>query len=166
MNPHGIDEANRGRCRRTDLTVTAIIARRTALAAGVAGAGAIALTACSSSGSSSKQAESAKTTEPSPSSQTVAKLADIKVGEAIAAKIGGKDVLVSRPTETTAVCFSAICTHRGCTVAPAGTKLECPCHHSMFDPKTGAVLSGPAPAPLNKVAVSVKNGEIVTAQLG
>src|SRR5690349_2026191 len=42
---------------------------------------------------------------------------------------------------------SAVCTHLGCTVNLAGDGFHCPCHGSVFD-KTGAVLSGPAPAGL------------------
>ncbi len=42
---------------------------------------------------------------------------------------------------------SAVCTHLGCTVNLAGAGFHCPCHGSVFD-KNGAVVSGPAPAPL------------------
>jgi Rieske Fe-S protein len=135
------------------------IDRRTALAAGFAGAGAVALAACSSSGGSSTSTTAASS---SSAGQQVAALAEIKVGEAVAAKLDGKDVLVSRPTASTAACFSAICTHMGCTVQPDGTKLVCPCHGSVYDAKTGAVLQGPAPSPLHKIAVTVDNGEVVT----
>ena len=88
---------------------------------------------------------------------------DIKVGESAAAKIGSANVLVCRTGQDTAVCFSAVCTHEGCQVKPDGAKLECPCHQSTYDAKTGKVLSGPAPKPLPKIAVKVSNGEIVTA---
>ena len=39
----------------------------------------------------------------------------------------GSPAIVARPTATTAVAFSAICTHEGCTVNPAGSELDCPC---------------------------------------
>jgi cytochrome b6-f complex iron-sulfur subunit len=42
---------------------------------------------------------------------------------------------------------SAVCTHLGCTVNLAGAGFHCPCHGSVFD-QSGAVVSGPAPAPL------------------
>jgi cytochrome b6-f complex iron-sulfur subunit len=59
------------------------------------------------------------------------------------------------------VAFSAICTHQGCTVAAAGTQLQCPCHGSVFDAFTGKVVNGPAQAPLGKVDVSVSGQDVV-----
>lgn len=148
------------------MTLNPVIARRTALAAGVAGAGAVALAACSSDSGTKSSKSSKSSKSDSSAGQDVATLADIKVGEAIAAKVDGKDVLVGRPTETTAVCFSAVCTHQGCTVQAAGAKLACPCHGSAFDAKTGAVINGPASAPLTKIAVKVDNGKVVTSSTG
>ncbi len=57
--------------------------------------------------------------------------------------------------------FSAICTHMGRTVAPAGKQLQCPCHGSVYDAATGKNLSGPAPRPLSPVSVHVAGGEVV-----
>ena len=48
-------------------------------------------------------------------------------------------------------------------MAPAGKQLQCPCHGSVYDATTGAVLSGPAPRALDKIAVSVEGGEVVPA---
>lgn len=61
--------------------------------------------------------------------------------------------------------YSARCTHQGCTVAysPKGEALVCPCHHSTYDAKNGAVFSGPADKPLRKLAVSVHDGRVFTA---
>jgi nitrite reductase/ring-hydroxylating ferredoxin subunit len=93
----------------------------------------------------------------------LAQLADIPVGSSISAKSGDKPLLIARPTATTVVAFSAICTHQGCTVAPAGKTFACPCHGSKYDAFTGAVINGPAPAPLHPFAVAVKNGAVVAA---
>ncbi|HEU5006153.1 MAG TPA: Rieske 2Fe-2S domain-containing protein, partial [Jatrophihabitantaceae bacterium] len=67
-----------------------------------------------------------------------------------------------RPSNTTAACFSAICTHMGCTVKPAGKQLHCPCHGSVYDAVTGKVIHGPAPRALSPVPVEVVDGEVVT----
>jgi Rieske Fe-S protein len=142
-----------------DMSVHPIIARRTVLAAGLAGAGAAALAACGTGGASS----SSKPGDASKPGQKVASLSAIKVGDSASANINGSPVLVCRTGQNSAVCFSAICTHEGCTVNPDGTKLVCPCHLSMYDAKTGKVLQGPAPSPLPQIKVTVANGEIVTA---
>lgn len=54
------------------------------------------------------------------------------------------------------------CTHLTCPVfyAKESDRLECPCHEGGFDVKTGNVLYGPPPRPLDKVQLDVKNGEV------
>jgi Rieske Fe-S protein len=60
--------------------------------------------------------------------------------------------------------FSAVCTHQGCTVNRVSDgKIDCPCHGSVFDASTGAVVAGPAPSPLPPVAISVRNGEVFSS---
>lgn len=99
-----------------------------------------------------------------PSGETVATLADIEVGGAVSATSGGKDIVVARPTAGSVAAFSAICTHRGCTVKPSGKELHCPCHGSSFSATTGQVIHGPAQDPLPAVAVHVENGKVVTGR--
>jgi nitrite reductase/ring-hydroxylating ferredoxin subunit len=90
-------------------------------------------------------------------------LANVPVGSAASATTAdGKPVIVAQPTAGTVVAFSAICTHRGCTVAPAGSELKCPCHGSVYKASDGSNVSGPAPRPLDRVAVKVVDGEVVT----
>jgi len=94
----------------------------------------------------------------------LAKVADVPVGGAVSAEdSNGKPVLVCRPTAGDVVAFSAICTHMGCTVAPQGKELQCPCHGSTYDLATGDNTGGPAPRPLAKVQVEVRKGEVVEA---
>ena len=45
------------------------------------------------------------------------------------------------------------CTHRGCTVQPAGDVLECPCHGSRYN-TVGEVVKGPAPRNLRPYPVT------------
>ncbi len=53
------------------------------------------------------------------------------------------------------------CTHLGCSVPWVAdeNQFHCPCHGSLFD-KTGVVLGGPAPRPLDTFSVVIKNGEV------
>jgi thiosulfate dehydrogenase [quinone] large subunit len=60
---------------------------------------------------------------------------------------GSPDIVV-RESDGTFAAHSAICTHAGCTVQYNGGQLLCPCHGSIFDARTGALLQGPAVAPL------------------
>jgi Rieske Fe-S protein len=146
--------------------------RRTILTTGAAVAGAavgtVALSACGAGTStSSTTPQSSSAPAGSPAAPTVGQplvaLSDIPVGQAKSAKTpDGMDIVVARPTDTTAAAFSAICTHMGCTVKPAGTELHCPCHGSVFNAVTGAVKKGPAASPLPPVSVKVDNGQVVT----
>ncbi|QTE31660.1 Rieske (2Fe-2S) protein [Pengzhenrongella sicca] len=94
----------------------------------------------------------------------LAKVADIPVGGAISATdSAGEPIILSQPTEGTIVGMSAICTHQGCTVLPAGEELDCPCHGSVFKAADGSTVSGPASEPLPAFAVRVENGEVLEA---
>jgi len=73
----------------------------------------------------------------------------------------GKPVILSQPTAGAVVAMTAICTHLGCTVAPAGAQLVCPCHGSVYKSADGSNVSGPAPKPLAAVTVHVVNGEVL-----
>jgi len=143
----------------TDHTVS----RRSVLAVGAAAAGSVALAAC---GSDSGTSGAASTTPPSPTGSTAGAagmiaVADVPVGGSASADNAGAPVVVAQPKAGEVVAFSAICTHKGCTVNPDGAQLKCPCHGSVYDAFTGEVVSGPAPAPLPPVTVSVAKGEVV-----
>lgn len=133
------------------------LTRRGVLAIGAVGLSAGTLAACSKAPSSGGSGSGG-----SGSSGPLAKLSDIKVGEAIAATgpDGGK-IIIARPTQDTVAAFSAICTHQGCAVVPAGQQLDCPCHGSTYNATTGAVITGPAPRPLPTVAVKLSGDDIV-----
>jgi Rieske Fe-S protein len=72
-------------------------------------------------------------------------------------------VVLTRETGNNVHCFTAVCTHQGCLVSDvADGKITCPCHGSVYDANTGAVVAGPAPAALSAVPVSVVNGSVYT----
>jgi menaquinol-cytochrome c reductase iron-sulfur subunit len=58
--------------------------------------------------------------------------------------------------------FSGQCTHLGCGYGfdkEKGT-FFCPCHHGVFDVKTGAVLGGPPPRQLDELKVEIRDSAI------
>ena len=69
----------------------------------------------------------------------------------------GTQAIVVQATPGQFKAFSALCTHRGCTVAYEGGELVCPCHGARFDASTGAVTQGPAQQPLAPVSVQQGN---------
>lgn len=94
---------------------------------------------------------------------------DLPVGRAEEWPVGGgrvvqlhaRPVLVIRREADEFRAFSAICTHLGCLVKwnEQIARIECPCHAAAFD-DAGRVISGPPPAPLPPIDVSVKDGEV------
>jgi thiosulfate dehydrogenase [quinone] large subunit len=73
---------------------------------------------------------------------------------------GGDPIFVARTADGGYKACSGICTHAGCPVGVDQAKgvLACPCHGSTFDPKTGAVITGPAKDPLPSFPVTVADG--------
>jgi Rieske Fe-S protein len=60
--------------------------------------------------------------------------------------------------------YNGRCTHLGCNYALDAEKkvFRCPCHTGFFDLKTGTVLGGPPPRPLDTLAVKVEDGVLYT----
>jgi len=140
----------------------ALPARRSVLVAGIAVAGAAGVAAMAGCSPSKNSAPAAATVSRSAGPTVLAKVADIPVGDAISATLDGQPIVISQPTAGTVVAFTAICTHQGCTVAPAGTTFHCPCHDSVFNATNGQVISGPAPAPLDSIPVTISGGNVVS----
>ena len=142
------------------------LSRRGLLAGAGAGAAVLTVAACGSddSGSSGTTTSgSGGASKPGGGSGgSLTSVADVPVGGAVSAKdSSGAPVIVSQPSKGEVVAFSAICTHKGCTVAPQGDQLVCPCHGSTYDLATGDNTGGPAPKPLAKIPVKVKGGQVV-----
>ena len=56
--------------------------------------------------------------------------------------------------------FSRKCAHLGCSIDfdKAQRCLVCPCHRGMYDSRTGYVLYGPPPKPLDQIILQVRAG--------
>ena len=60
--------------------------------------------------------------------------------------------------------YNPRCTHLGCSYAWVKESgiFQCPCHYGQFDPKTGAVVGGPPPRPLDRLQARVQDGVLYT----
>jgi Rieske Fe-S protein len=86
----------------------------------------------------------------------LAAVADVPDGGGL---IVGKVVITRSGSQVRA--FSAVCTHQGCRVNKVSDgRIDCPCHGSVFDAATGAVVTGPASTALPRVAITVRDGEV------
>ncbi|GAB1823155.1 hypothetical protein HerbRD11066_63190 [Herbidospora sp. RD11066] len=73
-------------------------------------------------------------------------------------------IVITQPTAGEFKCFTAVCTHAGCSVASiSGGTINCPCHGSKFKITDGSVAGGPAPSPLEEKQITVNGGNITLA---
>ncbi|MGW0735793.1 Rieske (2Fe-2S) protein [Streptomyces sp. NPDC002851] len=94
-------------------------------------------------------------TDPTGNTRGTASPGDGELALTSAIPVGGgkvfkaEKVVVTQPDEGTFKGFSAVCTHRGCTVANvSGGTINCVCHGSKFNVDDGSVARGPATRPL------------------
>ena len=87
-------------------------------------------------------------------------------GAAMTFKFAGKPALLIHQADGSWSAMTAVCTHLGCTVAYQAdqNRIHCACHGGVYDPKTGANVSGPPPAPLKTFNVSVAAGKVVVSR--
>jgi Rieske Fe-S protein len=97
-----------------------------------------------------------------------AKLTGMVLGAASEIPVGGGTiytaarVVVTQPVRGQYKAFSAVCTHVGCIMSKvANGTIDCPCHGSEFKITTGAVVTGPAPAPLPEKQIKIVDGRVV-----
>ena len=86
---------------------------------------------------------------------------DLPPGESITVPFGRYPALVIHTTEGLKA-YSAVCTHFACICKwdSATQEIYCPCHAGYFEPLEGNVVSGPPPLPLEKITLTITNGEI------
>jgi nitrite reductase/ring-hydroxylating ferredoxin subunit len=78
-------------------------------------------------------------------------------------RIGEVDVAAAR-VDGEWLAFDNSCTHHGCPLDDGvleGTTIECECHGSIFDLRTGAVLRGPATEPIRIRVTEIRDGRLV-----
>jgi len=76
---------------------------------------------------------------------------------------GTVEVILSR-TKKSLIALNGRCTHQGCIVELKKAALVCPCHGSVFQASTGAVVLGPNGSPKNTISPLSKYR--VTEKLG
>ncbi len=93
----------------------------------------------------------------------VGKVEDFPVGSGTVVSVNDKPVMLVNTKTGGMKAFSAICTHLGCIAAWDQKKgvIHCPCHEGLFNPVTGAVVSGPPPRPLPGYELVVKDGQVL-----
>lgn len=131
---------------------------RSAAALAVGGVGTAALAGCAD-----PAAPSGVAAPPSGGGEKVTVAAsDVPVGGVVSQTVGEDPVVVAQPTQGQFVAFSAVCTHAGGIVAPAGRLVvQCPLHGSQFDlGDDGAVLAPPAQKPLATYPLTVSGDQL------
>jgi nitrite reductase/ring-hydroxylating ferredoxin subunit len=92
----------------------------------------------------------------------VAKAGDIPSGELVAFNVEGTQVAVAN-VDGTFYAFDDTCTHARCSLSRGyldGTSVTCPCHGSVFDVTTGAVLAPPAVEPVRSYRARVERAAL------
>ena len=83
-------------------------------------------------------------------------------GSVLMFKFGSSPAMLIHHLDNTWVALSAVCTHLGCTVQyePQANRIHCACHGGVYDPRTGANVSGPPPKPLKIFKVAVNDAGV------
>ena len=91
----------------------------------------------------------------------------LPAGSVLMFKFGTSPAMLIHHTDGRWIALTAVCTHLGCTVQyePGADRIHCACHGGVYDPYTGANVSGPPPKPLKlfKVAVNESGVEVSRA---
>ena len=93
----------------------------------------------------------------------VASTKGLKPGEMMGAGAGGKEICVANMAGK----YYAIgnrCTHMGCLLSDGtlrGENVTCPCHGSVFNVQTGAVVKGPAKKSETTYGVRIEEDQVL-----
>jgi len=84
-------------------------------------------------------------------------------GKMVGVEAGGNPILVVN-LKGKYYAIGNICTHMGCMLSDGalkGENVQCPCHGSVFDVKTGEVIKAPANKPVLAFQVKVEGDQIL-----
>jgi nitrite reductase/ring-hydroxylating ferredoxin subunit len=85
-------------------------------------------------------------------------------GKMVGVESGGKSILVVN-VDDKYYAIGNVCTHMRCSLSDGSLKeggvVQCPCHGSSFDVKTGKAVKGPAKSPEPSFEVRVDNDQIL-----
>lgn len=77
----------------------------------------------------------------------------------------GEAAVLLRTMDGRYLAYSRKCAHLGCSVEydKTGRCLTCPCHRGIYDARTGYVMLGPPPRPLDQIILQMRGGGEVWA---
>jgi cytochrome b6-f complex iron-sulfur subunit len=83
-------------------------------------------------------------------------------GSVLMFKFGTAPAMLIHHQDGAWVALTAVCTHLGCTVQyePQANRIHCACHGGVYDPRTGANVSGPPPKPLKLFKVAANDSGV------
>jgi cytochrome b6-f complex iron-sulfur subunit len=86
----------------------------------------------------------------------------LPAGAALMFKFGAAPAVLIHHEDGRWIAMTAVCTHLGCTVQyePAADRIHCACHGGVYNPYTGANVSGPPPKPLKLYKVAVNETDV------
>ncbi len=86
-----------------------------------------------------------------------------KPGTAMMFRFGVTPAMLIHLPDGHVACYSAVCTHLGCTVQyqPEEGRIFCACHSGVYDPQSGKNIAGPPPKPLSVFQVEVSDEHII-----
>jgi nitrite reductase/ring-hydroxylating ferredoxin subunit len=95
--------------------------------------------------------------------EKVASVNSLRPGNMMKVEITGKEICISN-IDGKYYAIGNRCTHMGCLLSDGelkGENVTCPCHGSVFNLKTGAVLKGPAKTSESVFEVKVESEQVL-----
>jgi len=88
-------------------------------------------------------------------------------GSVLMFKFGTAPAMLIHHLDGTWASLSAVCTHLGCTVQyeAQADRIHCACHGGVYNPYTGANVSGPPPKPLTRFKVAVTETSVEVSRV-